>query len=83
MFAEATTMLHALLLAFFLLFDLGAARAEPISATMYKIPDCGCCEEYAKYLRQHGFNVTVKPTANLSQISRQNACPRNLPDAIL
>jgi hypothetical protein len=71
-------MLRALLLAFVLLFDLGAARAEPVSATLYKTPDCGCCEEYAKYLRQHGFNVTVKPTPNLSQMSRQNGVPEKL-----
>jgi hypothetical protein len=76
--AEVNAMLHALLLALVVMFGVGAARAESVSATMYKTPNCGCCEEYAKYLRQHGFNVTVKPTPNLSQISRQNGVPEKL-----
>jgi len=45
---------------------------------MYKNPGCGCCEDYAKYLRQHGFIVTVKPTPNLSQVSRHNGVPEKL-----
>jgi len=45
---------------------------------MYKTPGCGCCEDYAKYLRQHGFIVTVKPTPNLTQVSRQNGVPEKL-----
>ena len=71
-------MPRSLLLVLVLLFGVGAARAEPVSATMYKTPGCGCCEDYAKYLRQHGFIVTVKPTPNLSQVSRQNGVPEKL-----
>jgi len=71
-------MPRPLLLVLVLLFGVGAARAEPVSAIMYKTPGCGCCEDYAKYLRQHGFIVTVKPTPNLSQISRQNGVPEKL-----
>lgn len=57
---------------------LGSARSEPITATLYKNPQCSCCEEYAKYLRQNGFVVTVKPTHNLSLINRQNGVPEQL-----
>ena len=53
-------------------------RAEPVAATMYKNPQCNCCDEYAKYLRKNGFNVTVKPTHNMSLISRQNGVPEKL-----
>jgi hypothetical protein len=33
---------------------------------LYKNPECGCCEGYADYLRENGFNVTVKPTHSTS-----------------
>ncbi len=40
-------------------------------ATLYKNPQCGCCEQYANYLRRNGFTVKVVPTHNLSLIRRQ------------
>ena len=36
--------------------------AETIKATLYKNPQCSCCENYAAYLRKNGFEVDVKPT---------------------
>lgn len=71
-------MLRSLMLAVALLAGAAVARAEPVAVTMYKNPQCGCCEEYAKYLRQHGFKVTVTPTHNMSMISRQNGVPEEL-----
>jgi hypothetical protein len=59
-------------------FAIAAARAEMPDALMYKNPQCGCCEEYAKYLRRNGFKVTVKETHNMSLISRQNGVPEKL-----
>jgi hypothetical protein len=71
-------MLRSLTLALVALFGVAMARAETINATMYKNPQCGCCEQYAKYLRRNGFNVTVKETHNMSLISRQNGVPEKL-----
>jgi len=71
-------MIRSVILSLAVLFGIAAARAEPIDATMYKNPQCGCCEEYAKYLRQSGFAVTVKPTHDMSLISRQNGVPEKL-----
>ncbi|MGE0333880.1 MAG: DUF411 domain-containing protein [Gammaproteobacteria bacterium] len=51
---------------------------EKPAATLYKNPQCGCCEEYAAYLRQHGYRVTVKPTHDLALINRQHGVPQNL-----
>ena len=51
------------------------ALAEPIQATLYKNPQCGCCEGYADYLRQNGFAVTTKPTHDLSAMSREAGIP--------
>lgn len=51
------------------MFTGGPVRAEEVA--LYKNPQCGCCEEYADYLRQNGFTVTVKPTHDLAAMSRK------------
>lgn len=51
------------------------ALADPIQATLYKNPQCGCCEGYADYLRANGFEVEVKPTNDLAEISRRAGVP--------
>ncbi len=66
------------------LFGLTLGVAAPVFAeqpsrdvTLYKTPQCGCCEGYADYLRQNGFEVTVKPTHELPQMSRMAGIPEN------
>jgi hypothetical protein len=54
------------------------AIAQPIRATLYKDPQCSCCEGYAGYLRQNGFTVEVKPTFDLAEISRKAGVPQQL-----
>src|SRR3984893_16496210 len=54
------------------------ARAEPFHATLFKNPQCGCCEGYAAYLRQNGFVGDVKPTNDLAEISQKAGVPENL-----
>src|SRR5918996_3370979 len=62
-----------------LLATLGAADAdEPRTATLYKNPACACCEGYADYLRENGFEVTVKPTHDLPLLHRQYGVPEAL-----
>ena len=56
----------------------GPAWAAPIRVTLYKTPECSCCEGYAAYLRQHGFAVTVKATDNLADVSRKAGIPAEL-----
>lgn len=51
------------------------AVAGPIRATLYKNPQCTCCEGYAAYLRQNGFEVDVKPTNDLAEISSKAGVP--------
>jgi hypothetical protein len=54
----------------------GAAQAEePRVATLYKNPACTCCETYADYLRENGFEVTVEATHDLPLIKRQHGVP--------
>ena len=55
-----------------------AQSATPGTATLYKNPQCSCCEGYAQYLRTNGFKVVVKPTHDLNRISRQAGIPEKL-----
>src|SRR5215470_9903606 len=54
------------------------ALAEPIHAVLYKNPQCSCCEGYAAYLQQNGFQVDVKPTNDLAEISSKAGIPAEL-----
>ncbi|UQR60033.1 CopG family transcriptional regulator [Bradyrhizobium sp. C-145] len=49
--------------------------AAPTPATLYKNPQCSCCEGYAAYLRQNGFTVDVTPTNDLAEISENAGVP--------
>lgn len=51
------------------------ALADAIHATLYKNPQCGCCENYAAYLRQNGFDVEVKASNDLAEISSKAGVP--------
>lgn len=54
------------------------ALAGNIQATLYKSPQCSCCEGYVAYLRKSGFEVDVKPTNDLAQISRKAGVPEQM-----
>jgi len=69
---------RALLMSISALALTGGAHAAPVSVMLYKNPECGCCEGYADYLRQHGFAVTTKATPDLSEISRKAGIPPEL-----
>ena len=49
-------------------------------ATMYKPLQCGCCDEYAKYLEEHGFKVDIKsiPYSQLKKIKGMAGVPENI-----
>ena len=55
-----------------------ASRAETLHAILYKNPQCSCCEGYAAYLRNNGFEVDVKATNDLAQISLKAGVPEHL-----
>ena len=58
-----------------LAMSLNAAPAAAQDVTLYKNPQCGCCESYADYLRENGFTVEVTPTHDLAQIGREAGIP--------
>lgn len=51
------------------------ALAASTHAILYKKPQCKCCDEYAAYLRNSGFEVDVKITNDLGQISSNAGIP--------
>ena len=53
-------------------------NAAGIPATLYKNPQCDCCESYASYLGNHGFDVNVIPSNDLELINHQHDVPAAL-----
>jgi hypothetical protein len=51
--------------------------ASDKEVALYKTPNCGCCDGYADYLRENGFNVKVNPTDKLGVMSREAGMPGN------
>jgi len=39
--------------------------------TLYKDPNCGCCEGYAKELRRNGFDVTIIKEPDMQSIKKK------------
>jgi hypothetical protein len=56
----------------------GSIAQERPRATLYKTPDCGCCEGYARYLRRNGIDVTSVATHDLPLIRKQHRVPDKL-----
>jgi hypothetical protein len=52
--------------------------AASVEAILYKNPHCTCCDGYAYFLRKNGFDVKVKPTNDLAEISRKAGVPEEL-----
>jgi hypothetical protein len=72
-------MLRVLALATLLMAGTFSVHAEEArKVTLYKNPQCSCCEGYAAYLRDNGFEVDVKPTNDLSEISSKAGVPADL-----
>ena len=51
------------------------AKDATVKAVLYKNPQCSCCEGYAAYLRESGFEIVVKPTNDLAEISQKAGVP--------
>jgi hypothetical protein len=49
---------------------LPVAAEEPKQATLYKSPDCTCCEGHAAYLKRNGIQVKVIETPDLSGVKK-------------
>lgn len=53
-----------------------ATAADDI--TVYKDPNCGCCEQWITHMTAAGFMVTVHDTADLGRIKAEFGVPEDL-----
>ena len=65
----------------------GVSGVIPLSAkpapnrgdvTLYKNPQCGCCEGYADYLRDNGFKVKAILTNDLTVMGQKYGIPDDM-----
>lgn len=62
-----------------LLLGAGTAQAAlPTEATLYKNPQCGCCDGYADHLEERGIEVTIIDDRDLGQIKEASGLPYGL-----
>ena len=54
------------------------ALAAGSTVMLYRNPNCGCCEIYARYLKSSGFEVKVIDTTDMSSVKRKYAVPEKL-----
>ena len=51
---------------------------QKIPVTLYKDPNCQCCERWATHMEENGFKVDINLTGKLNEIKDQNEVPMNL-----
>lgn len=62
------------------LLTAGLAQADhdPLHATLYKQPQCGCCTAHADYLRANGFMVDEVEVADQQAFKQRHGVPREM-----
>ena len=75
---SATKAIAALALLAGVAHPIPGAAKESKGGIMYKKPQCHCCEAHATYLRQNGFEITVKSTHDLASINQNLGVPKRL-----
>lgn len=58
--------------------SMAAAGTSGPAITVYKSPNCGCCQDWAEHLDAHGFETTIVETDNLNEIKQQYDVPRDM-----
>ena len=58
-------------------FTVPAVAAPTVPATLYKNPNCDCCNRYARYLDRNGFDVKTIDT-DLARVQREHGVPHDL-----
>ena len=58
--------------------SMAAAGASGPAITIYKSPNCDCCQSWAEHLDANGFETTIIETDNLNEIKQQYDVPREM-----
>ncbi|WP_246007552.1 DUF411 domain-containing protein [Halomonas nitroreducens] len=72
------TMPHLLMATGLLLGATTAHAALPDEATLYKNPQCGCCDGYARHLERMGVDVTLVDDRELGEVKQAEGVPYGL-----
>ncbi len=62
----------------FLTLALVGAPAPAAEVTVYKSPDCGCCQNWVAHLKANGFKVTAKDVSDIMPFKAMNGVPYEL-----
>ena len=54
------------------------AYAANLAITIYRNPNCGCCDAYARYLEKNGFDVKLVDTLDAASIHAKYSVPEAL-----
>lgn len=54
------------------------ALAADIPVTLYRNPNCGCCDLWAKHIEANGFKVTLVDTFDMASVERRFGVPERL-----
>lgn len=60
------------------MLTLSAAAQAAVQGTMYKNPDCDCCEKHVAHLRENGINVNMIAHNDLASFKRMKGIPELL-----
>jgi len=58
--------------------DARAATPVAIEVVVYKSPTCGCCSNWAEYLRDNGLTVRIEDVADLTAVKAKLGVPPEL-----
>lgn len=71
-------ILAVLILGVFLAGGFEVAADPAPTATVYKDPQCDCCNGYIAYLRENGFRVETRDLDDMSPLKRMAGVPETL-----
>ena len=54
------------------------AMAGTIAVTLFKNPNCFCCDLYARHLEQNGFKVQLVNTTDMDAVKKKYGIPERL-----
>jgi hypothetical protein len=72
------SMMKKTLLAAILFAVAMEASASGEALTVFKDPNCGCCAAWIAYLKEAGYRITVKDTADMSAVKAKLGVPAEL-----
>ena len=58
--------------------SLAHAAADPVKVTLYRNPNCGCCNVWADYMKSKGFEVVAVDTYDTVSLKKKYGVPERL-----